>query len=98
MTRSIDRNNSLHLEATLLYTGGGGIQCFVLSFRYFGSTEWEQLENVQAESSDDPLVWSTEVVRDGFKDGRVELQVQAVNAHGFHSNMIEQVENIGKLV
>ena len=44
------------------------------------------------------LVWTTDVVDEQFQYSNVELQFQVVNFHRIRSSVIEQREEIGKLV
>ncbi len=92
------RNNTLHVTATLAYTGGGAIQLFVISYREIGTTSWIAMDrNFTASAEGNSLlVWSANIVDDAFQELGIELQVKVVNSQGYVSNCLDDREEIGK--
>lgn len=98
--RSEERNNTLHIVATLAYTGGGTILHFIISFRHIGDSDWMQLDYTPTAipADDSQLVWTAQMTDDRFQQSGIELQVTAVSSNNHNSNLVEQPENIGELV
>ena len=92
--------NTLNLMASLVYTGGGSIAHFVVSFRYTGTNDWVELnDNITANAVEgSALMWTAVIMDERFQDSLIELQVQAVSSNNHISNNISQAEDMGKYV
>ena len=78
---------SFNISTSLLYTGGGGVTHFSISFRRRNGTEWSEALNVQAYTSDmeQRLHWYGIVTDDGLGVPS-ELHVAVVNDDGHQSS------------
>lgn len=94
------KNNSLELQASFAYTGGGRISHFVVSYRFIGGSEWIRLpgEFLAVPLDNSLLSWGTQITEEQFQYSAVELEIQAVNTNNHFSQASQKVEEIGKLV
>lgn len=90
--RQLGASAEFEVSTSLAYTGGGVIDFFEISYRQSTSGEFRTLENVQATSSGDPLVWTgTFTIEDSDFDPSTDVEniqflVFVINQFGYKSN------------
>ena len=90
--RQLGASAEFEVSTSLAYTGGGVIDFFEVSYRQSTSGEFRRLENVQATSSGNPLVWTgTFTVADSDFDPSTDVEniqflVFVINQFNYKSN------------
>ena len=83
---------NFEVSASLAYTGGAAISFFGISYGQSTTSEFIRIENVQATSSSDPLVWmGTFTITDPGFDPATDLQFSVFVTNQFNYRSSEMI-------